>query len=512
MTEKKTRFVIVGFDGLRPDSIKKDMPALAGFISRSHRWKNYLATFPTETYVNHPSIFSGFRPNRHGIIANAYYDRSLPDSQSFFVGSSVQSILTHESAGGLIEVPTLGDRLGHAGKTLRVICANSSGSTRLQHIHADRFDGHLNCCVHDMDHILPASEREALQSRWGKGVELKFPDFEGTNLIADIFFEYELPRGLGDVTILWIGEPDHSSHEFGIQAEQTCQARKAADAAFKRVLDWWDREGKDNGVQLVVMSDHGHGTVAMHYDLKAKLCEEGWKVLSGREIAAGRPSEDCDIVMVGDYTLGLWLRQPTQENLTRLRDCLMQIDEVGMLFSQPKNKDSTEIEGNVPGTFSEAVVFSENSRGPDIRVTMRNNPSTGKLVMGHSLEIGTGNHGGLLPQEIHSLLAVNGSAFNSNPAEHTEPAGHDDFAFTVMNVLGLLQDTNALEPLPQARLLSEALTSPSGQDDRVEEETITIREGLFEQYIRRVHYQNHCYVIEGARAGDCTIYALKEGN
>ena len=81
-----------------------------------------------------------------------------------------------------------------------------------------------------------------------------------------------------------------------------------------------------------------------------------------------------------------------------------------------------------------------------------------------------------------------------------------------MNVLGLLQDTNALEPLPQARLLSEALTSPSGQDDRVEEETITIREVFFEQYIRRVHYQNHCYVIEGARAGDCTIYALKEGN
>ena len=199
MTEKQTRFVIVGFDGLRPDCIDEDMPTLSAFIAQSHRWNRYLATFPTETYVNHPSIFSGFRPNRHGIIANAFFNREMPSEKSVFVGSSVPSIETQDAAVDLIQVPTLGDRLGLAGKTLRVICANSSGSTRLQHIHADRYSGHLNCCVHDIGLTLPASEREALRAKWGNGVALKFPDFDGTKLVADLFFDYELPRGLGDV-------------------------------------------------------------------------------------------------------------------------------------------------------------------------------------------------------------------------------------------------------------------------------------------------------------------------
>ena len=57
------RFLIVGFDGLRPDCVtKEDMPALRAFLDAHREWTNYLSTFPTETYVNHPSIFSGGRP------------------------------------------------------------------------------------------------------------------------------------------------------------------------------------------------------------------------------------------------------------------------------------------------------------------------------------------------------------------------------------------------------------------------------------------------------------------
>ncbi|MDM8112113.1 alkaline phosphatase family protein [Parasutterella secunda] len=509
MTEKQTRFVIVGFDGLRPDCIDEDMPTLSAFIARSHRWSRYLATFPTETYVNHPSIFSGFRPNRHGIIANAFFNREMPSEKSVFIGSSVSSIETQDAVSNLIQVPTLGDRLARAGKTLRVICANSSGSTRLQHIHADRYIGHLNCCVHDLGLTLPAQEREALCAKWGNGVALKFPDFDGTKLVTDIFFDYELPRGLGDVTILWIGEPDHSSHEFGIFNDKTRQARKAADEAFKRVLDWWTAKGEKEGVQLAVMSDHGHGTVCAHYDLKSKLIEKGWKVISGKDLQNGLKPQDNDIVMIGDYTLGLWLTHPTENNLLRLRDELMSIEEVGMIFSQPKiGSSENDVEGRVKGTFSEALIFSDHTRGPDLRVTMRNNPLTGRLIMGASLEIGAGNHGGLLPVEINSLLAVQGNQFQAQEKVHIEPAGHDDFALTVMTLMGLLENESALSPMPSARLLTEAI----GGREKVncEEEILTLQEGKFMQYIQRVRFGNHVYVTEGARAGTCNIEALNQ--
>lgn len=48
--KQQTRFLIVGFDGLRPDCVKEDMPALHRFIEHSHRWSQYCANFPTETY------------------------------------------------------------------------------------------------------------------------------------------------------------------------------------------------------------------------------------------------------------------------------------------------------------------------------------------------------------------------------------------------------------------------------------------------------------------------------
>lgn len=61
------RFLIVGFDGLRPDCVTNvDMPVLRAFLDGHREWTNYLSTFPTETYVNHPSIFSGGRPNEQG--------------------------------------------------------------------------------------------------------------------------------------------------------------------------------------------------------------------------------------------------------------------------------------------------------------------------------------------------------------------------------------------------------------------------------------------------------------
>ena len=109
-------------------------------------------------------------------------------------------------------------------------------------------------------------------------------------------------------------------YEFGIFNDKTRQARKAADEAFKRVLDWWTAKGEKEGVQLAVMSDHGHGTVCAHYDLKSKLIEKGWKVISGKDLQNGLKPQDNDIVMIGDYTLGLWLTHPTENNLLRLRD------------------------------------------------------------------------------------------------------------------------------------------------------------------------------------------------
>lgn len=158
------RFVIVGFDGLRPDSVEADMPALSRFMASNHSWSHYLADFPTETYVNHPGIFSGFRPTGHGLVANCYWRRDMGGADGVFFGFDLEHVLRHRREDGLLLVPTMGERLGAAGKTMRVYCANSKGSTRLQHLYADRYPDHVCACVHDLVTSVPDNERPTFAS------------------------------------------------------------------------------------------------------------------------------------------------------------------------------------------------------------------------------------------------------------------------------------------------------------------------------------------------------------
>ena len=121
------RFVIVGFDGLRPDSVEADMPALSRFMASNHSWSHYLADFPTETYVNHPGIFSGFRPTGHGLVANCYWRRDMGGADGVFFGFDLEHVLRHRREDGLLLVPTMGERLGAAGKTMTVQLPEDAG-------------------------------------------------------------------------------------------------------------------------------------------------------------------------------------------------------------------------------------------------------------------------------------------------------------------------------------------------------------------------------------------------
>lgn len=497
------KFLIVGFDGLRPDfATSENMPHLAGFLAGAHTWKNYLAAFPTETYVNHPSIFSGFRPEKHGVIANAFCYEDSERKRRLFEGWSVDSVMAADARlQGLYAVPDLGARLAREGKRLRVYCANSPGSTRLQHIHAGDFKGHLNACVHALGAALPAREAAQLMRAKGEGVPLQFPDCAGTKLTVDLFFERELgegPAGLADVTVLWIGEPDHSEHELGLFSDETLAGLKHADLEFGRVLDWWRKEGRENDVQLVVMSDHGHAEVARHADFANLLSDAGFRVLLADDIARGTEAKADDVILIGEYVSGIWVPGKGRKTLESLRDVLMASPDIGMLFSQPDPQRPGAREGLIPGTFSEALVSSAHPRGPDLRFIPRGDPETGRCVMTNALALGSGAHGGLLPQETHALLAIEGRRFPGF-GSHEAPATHEDFAATLMTMLELFDDDAPL-PLPTGRILSEALCTDSADEaDRVSRETLTIARGEFSQTLHFLTFRGRSCCEAGGR-------------
>ena len=387
------KFVIVGFDGLGGrGAMGPAMPALAGFLREWSWGAAHRAVFPVETYVYHPSIFSGANPRRHGIIANVFHNRPGTSEAAYFVGSDVASVEANDRRSPLIEVPTLGRLLGERGLTMRVIGSNSAGSTRLKHHLAGRYPGHLNLPIRKIDLTVPPEEIPAWRALHGIGHGLVLPDLAGSEAVVDSFFEVEVGRGLADVTVLWIGEPDHSSHHDGPTGRRTVEGLAQADEQFGRVLQWW--RGREDEVQLAVVSDHGHVVIDRYSDLRGELARGGLRVVTPRELEVGAVLEEADLVMAGDYCVGLWAaREGDSGVLRKAVEILQASPDLGLLFST--NEALLAWSGG--GIFPESLVLSDHPRSPDLRVVTFGDPVTGLVACEKGLPIGGGVHGGLLP-------------------------------------------------------------------------------------------------------------------
>lgn len=380
------------------------------------------------------------------------------------------------------------------GKTMRVLCANSAGSTRLQNMHADRYPGHLNACIHALEKAIPINERNRLLQHSPATMPLTFPDFAAQSEMLDILFRDELNNGvqnLADMTVFWIGEPDHSSHEIGLKSELTERARTHADKLFGRIYDWWLKEGRSRNVQLVTMSDHGHGEIAGHVDFVGILRQAGCTVVTDQEILGGADPSDAEMVLVGDYTAGLWVKDNSVENLTKIAQILTSDPGVGLVFSQPNEQYRDAVAGRVPGTLSEALVFSESVRGPDLRIVGRGDNSTGRILSGGHYSLGCGNHGGLTPAELHANLSCAGTAFTQQTRRHKAPAGHDDLAKTILALMGAEANHSP------ARVLDEALKDDVDESYGVF--TLRLSQGKLSMTIEHAHYAGRRYVLSGER-------------
>ena len=72
---KDIRFLIVAFDGLRPDMVDgKLTPNLAAFCRSGSHCTDNRAVFPTETRVNQASLITGCHPGGHGMVANKFME------------------------------------------------------------------------------------------------------------------------------------------------------------------------------------------------------------------------------------------------------------------------------------------------------------------------------------------------------------------------------------------------------------------------------------------------------
>ncbi|MBZ9603009.1 alkaline phosphatase family protein [Phyllobacterium chamaecytisi] len=484
------RVMLVSFDGLRADLIRPDTtPNLVKLQRQGVTLARHRTVYPSETRAAMPSLVTGTWPGLHGMVGNAYLDRStLPSLYADTSDDRLIEQLDQASGGTLFGATSLGEVLAANGRTLAVLASNSAGTTRLFN-HKARALGHLTVSGHYPSVWSPETLQEDFERRFGRMPPVPpqgTPDLQAQTFLTSALLEAVWKETAPDVAILSFGEPDISSHYCGTAEERTLQALAWTDREFGRVLDWFESEGRAQGVHLVAVSDHGHVSVHQRADVHEVLKSAGFR-------SAWAPARDVDALVVPGQVGAIYLANPSEENIRRVVAAMTESPWCGSIFTTGRS----EVEGIAPGSFARSLVNMEHARVADILFSYRADDEIDPFgLIGRTWSsdgpIGLGVHGGLHPKEMQAVCILAGEAFKSDAVSDT-PSGICDVAPTILELIGLVRPEEM-----QGRVLDEAFSSSQTAELIAFKETI--REAGtrgYRQFLRHLHVRGTTYVDSG---------------
>lgn len=463
--------LLVTFDGLRRDRATPElMPNLAAFMAEGTDFPNARSMFPSETRVCVTSTFTGCAPLAHGIIANAFRHPAVPGR--VINTGQVGDLMHIAEAGPLVHRSSLGDRLAAAGKSMVVVSTASTGATHLMNPGAPAH-GHEVFSCHQSDERDAPIDRDA-RARLGPVPETATPNAGRIAHAARVVTEVVWPSRDPDVCVLWLNDPDLTSHAFGVTAPETEASQRHTDTAFGDILAWW-RAGK-GPENLVVMSDHGQITGAAVAEPQQDL-----------------PAEWDGRLVTGVYN-GLWLADADPAALARAVDRLIEMPWCGHVFTGRGGA------APIPGTLPFALVGQGHALAPDLAFTLRaTGPQEGAGVdaqrryFADYIDVGGGIHGGLNRGELSTVLAAAGPRLRERFVSPT-PCWLPDIAPTILTLLGLPTEGTDGRPLVEA-----FADGPEPPAVRHQVHTAELRG--FEQHLARWEVDGRGIVDEGWTAG-----------
>ena len=277
--DKRPKFLIVVFDGLRPDHVvDARMPTLSN-LRRAGCWLgNHRASFPTETRVNAASLATGSHCAEHGIVGNRFIDVDYDPSRLIDGGDlgNLRAIDPVTPRAGLTAAP-YSEVLAANNLPMIAVGSQSSGSWGLSHPTTEA-DGHIAYWCQDPTRFTRNRKIASVAGRHpGLGTN-KVPARESCRRVADVFLDLVRSEPLPPVSFVWFSEPDDSYHSHGLGSPEAEDALTQADQNFGRILDWWDTHRRAENLQLIIASDHGHITIKEQISVKETLKRAGFSV------------------------------------------------------------------------------------------------------------------------------------------------------------------------------------------------------------------------------------------
>lgn len=216
--------VMVSLDGFRPDYLDRyATPNLHRLAARGARSRGMIPIFPSKTFPNHYSLVTGLRADRHGIVANSFYD---PTRGEMF---TLQNHAAKTDASWYRGEPiwVTAERRGMV--TASFMWPGSEAP----------IEGVYPTHWMDFAQDTPPSVRADSIMAW-----LRLPAANRPHLIT-----------------AYVPQTDEAGHTFGPDAPQTGAAVLSADSLIGRLMAGIDSLGMRDSVYLIVVSDHGMSMV-----------------------------------------------------------------------------------------------------------------------------------------------------------------------------------------------------------------------------------------------------------
>lgn len=486
--------VIVVFDGLQPAQLTPElMPHLADFAAGGAVFRRSYAVFPTVTRANVASIVTGHQPGAHGLTANTLVIREFDPVRALPAMEPELSAIARRVPPLL--APTLADRLAAHGLEFIAVGAGTSGNAYLQNPNAE--SGGCGATIHP-DFCLPRPLYAELAARFGEWPPAG--ETYGARLAhaVEVFTAYGLAERRPAAALLWLSEPDHAQHGYGVGSAVANRAIAEADAQFGRLRQWMAADSDYRDADVFVLSDHGYSTIIEAVGLEALLREAGFPPGDRAGGVTLAPNGGSALFYVNREGRG----DAFQDSCERLARWLFAQPWCGAVLA-------SDAAGPLPGTLPAALVGLEGPRAPELTLSFRwdggvNAAGYRGRAYATNLGPGQGQHGSMSPYETRNVLLARGPGFRER-AILDAPAGNADIAPTILH---LLQRPGAENM--GGRVLYEALAgdaasagdAPPGDTPSAVTETyqaeLRLNGGRYRQHIKVTRVGRALYVDEGA--------------
>lgn len=407
------RAIVLVLDGLRRDMIAPGLtPNLVAFAATAESFAAHRSMFPSATRVVSSCVSTGCHPVRHELQGNSLV--LIEDGRLVGHDAGHPGFLQHKRrvTGRSLAMPTMAERLkAHGGA---VIYANVSPGAAYAHDP----DGH--------GHLYHRA------GSFGPG-RVPLTDWDASRLTIDAAGDRTMAeRFVADAVLgprkpalglMWLAEPDYSSHANPLGSAAQLDAVRGADATAGLVMEAIAQaRAAGDDILLLVASDHGHQTVSGVIDIEAELVAAGLKAAAG----------SGDVLSMSNGTSALIYVHPEQASRIGAIGAFLKAQ---LWAGDVLGADRLAEVGHGPHqglAFAVAMAATEEPNQHGIAgMSYAAKPAAGK----HD-RLGCGQHGGLARFEQSPFLLANGPGFTAG-AIRTTPSSAIDIAPTVLTHTGV---------------------------------------------------------------------------